>query len=798
MPPRKSPGTTVRRLFHQQNCPVVKKNLSFLVSLVGTACAVGFFGAPSVWAQNAKSSATPNASKMDTTVVLTAAEVAVFRADERTPVTFTLLSAPVLKRENNARDLPFVLQNVPNAVVASDAGTGMGYTYFRLRGSDQTRINVTLNGVPLNDPESHGVFWVNTPDLTSSLASVQIQRGVGTSTVGTGAFGGSVSLETAAPSGKRQKTFIGTGSWPLGYRGTYLWEGPWVGRHKNLAFSGRVTHQRANGYVDRSGMELHSAVLNGIWRYGATETTSQQGSLRFFYTDGQERTQQAWYGIPEAKYRGDSAGVEAYIARNYLSEDDAQNLRTSGNRTYNAYTYPNEIDRYRQTHYQLQWNQRLNASIRVNANLFAVRGRGYFEQFKRGESFADYGLPNPVVGSDTLQSTDLVRRRWLDNRLVGSNGNLITTVGAQQLTLGYNVYSYVGHHFGTLPWMGQAAGSWADDGPFSGNGWFDQAEERRYYDDRNTKNEGSAFARLEGSLGALGHGYTDLQIRRVAYRYAGEGQSGLFQRMFFNPKMGWSRGNGRRGLVYASVAAAHREPIRADFIDALGGSAPLPEQLLNGEMGYRRHTKGWSLEANVYAMEYRNQLVPTGALNDVGAVIRVNVPVSWRRGVELDGSVRLGTKNSLQASASFSDNRIAEFTEVLYDYAADPVETVSILHRNTPIALSPNWVGAVHWNHERKNNGFRVSLRSVGRQYLDNTGAAERSLDGYATVDLRWTRKLSVGEFQLDVINATNTHYAPNGATWSYLYAGERTVENFYFPMAGTQLMATFRIQLEE
>jgi iron complex outermembrane receptor protein len=268
--------------------------------------------------------------------------------------------------------------------------------------------------------------------------------------------------------------------------------------------------------------------------------------------------------------------------------------------------------------------------------------------------------------------------------------------------------------------------------------------------------------------------------------------------MFFNPKMGWSLGSVRRGLVYASVAAAHREPIRADFIDALGGSAPLPEQLVNGEMGYRLHTNRWSLEANLYAMEYRNQLVPTGALNDVGAALRVNVPVSWRRGVELDGSLRLGAKNSLQASAAFSDNRIAEFTEVLYDYAADPVETVSILHRNTPIALSPNWVGAVHWNHERKNDAFRASLRSVGRQYLDNTGALERSLDGYATLDLRWTRKLSVGEFQLDVINATNTRYAPNGYTWGYLYAGDRTTENFVFPMAGTQLMATFRIQLEE
>jgi len=392
----------------------------------------------------------------------------------------------------------------------------------------------------------------------------------------------------------------------------------------------------------------------------------------------------------------------------------------------------------------------------------------------------------------------LVRRRGLDNRLVGSNGNLITTLGEQQLTLGYNVYSYVGDHFGTLPWMGQTAGSWADDGPFSGNGWFDQAQERRYYDDRNTKNEGSAFARLEGSLGALGHGYTDLQIRRVAYRYAGEGEFGLFQRMFFNPKLGWSRGSERRGLVYASVAAAHREPIRADFIDARGGSAPLPEQLVNGEMGYRVHNNRWSLEANLYAMEYRNQLVPTGALNDVGAALRVNVPVSWRRGMELDGSLRLGAKSSLQASAAFSDNRIAEFTEILYDYAADPVETVSIIHRNTPIALSPNWVGSVHWNHERKNDGFRVSLRSVGRQYLDNTGAVERSLDGYATLDLRWTRKLSVGEFQLDLVNATNTRYAPNGYTWGYLYAGERTVENFVYPMAGKQLLATFRIPLTE
>jgi iron complex outermembrane receptor protein len=736
----------------------------------------------------------------DTSVALESAEVRGTRAQEKTPLTYTVLPAAVLRRENNARDIPFLLQNVPNAVVASDAGTGMGYTYLRLRGSDQTRINVTLNGVPLNDPESHVVFWVNTPDLTSSLESVQIQRGVGTSTVGTGAFGGSVSLETAAPAGKKQKSLVATGSLPMGYRASYIWESGWIGAHKNISYNGRLTQQKANGYIDRSGMDLKSAAFSGIYRYGLQQkdqNAQRGGTIRFFYLDGQERTQQAWYGIPEAKYRGDSAGVEAYIARNYLSEENANNLRTSGNRTYNAYTYANEIDKYRQTHYQVQWNHRASERTHLHANLFAVTGRGYFEQFKRGESFADYGLPNPVVGGDTVTTTDLVRRRWLENQLVGSNGQVRHTWGGQELTVGYNAYTYVGDHFGTLPWMGTASGDWAMQGPFAGNGAFDEATERRYYNNRSTKLEASAFARMEGALGGGWHGYTDLQVRSVAYAYEGEGQSGVFNRTFFNPKLGVSRGRLSTGMGYASLAVANREPIRSDFIDARGEAAPLPEQLLNAELGYRVRKSRYFLEVNAYAMEYRNQLVPTGALNDVGAALRVNVPVSWRRGVELDAAWKPSRLWTLGGSIALSDNRIASFTEVLYDYAADPVAEVLRVYERTPIALSPQTVASLHMDKSLAKGSLRASLRHVGRQFLDNTGALERSLDAYTTLDLRWVRQTGLGEFQLDIVNATNAHYAPNGYTWGYLYAGDRTTENFVYPMAGVQCMATVRIRLE-
>ena len=792
MPLRKSQRPCCALIYKTLNFSNMALQPVFLCARIGIFACIALYGAGA----NAQSQST---NGPDTSVALESAEVRGTRAQEKTPMTYTVLPAAVLRRENNARDIPFLLQNVPNAVVASDAGTGMGYTYLRLRGSDQTRINVTLNGVPLNDPESHGVFWVNTPDLTSSLESVQIQRGVGTSTVGTGAFGGSVSLETAAPAGKKQKTLVATGSLPTGYRLSYIWESAWFGANKNFSLNGRATQQKANGYIDRSGMDLTSAAISGVYRYGfrGKDQNAKRGTLRLFYLDGKERTQQAWYGIPEAKYRGDSAGVEAYIARNYLSEEDANNLRTSGNRTYNAYTYANEIDKYRQTHYQLQWNHRASERTHVHANLFAVKGRGYFEQFKRGESFSNYGLPNPVVGGDTLTATDLVRRRWLENQLFGSNGQVRHTWGGQELTVGYNAYTYVGDHFGTLPWMGTASGDWATQGPFTGNGAFDEATERRYYSTRSTKLEASAFARMEGNLGGDWHGYTDLQVRSVAYAYEGEGQSGVFNRTFFNPKMGVSRGRLATGMGYASLAVAHREPIRSDFIDARGEAAPLPEQLLNAELGYRVRKSRYFLEVNAYAMEYRNQLVPTGALNDVGAALRVNVPVSWRRGVELDAAWKPTRLWTLGGSFALSDNRIASFTEVLYDYAADPVAEVIRVYDRTPIALSPQTVAALHVEKSVAKGSLRASLRHVGRQFLDNTGALERSLDAYTTLDLRWVRQTGFGEFQLDVINATNAHYAPNGYTWGYLYAGDRTTENFVYPMAGVQCMATVRIRLE-
>lgn len=697
-----------------------------------------------------------------------------------------------LAKQNVGRDIPFLLQGLPSFTAASDAGNGFGYTYLRFRGMDQTRINVTVNNVALNDPESHGVFWVNTPDLGLNANSLVVQRGVGTSTLGSGAFGASLSFEVGVPDDTASHQVTANYGSFQSARISYGFHSGLVGPKKRWSTTGRLTAMRSDGFVDRSGSALQSYLFGAQYRY-------ENVTWRLLTFSGSERTQQAWYGIPEAKFRGDSVGVADYIARNGVTGADSLNLLQSVNATYNYYRYANEIDRYRQGHYQSMLTAMLSKRWFLTQTVFAVTGRGYFEQYRDFMSYASLGLPNVTLGGTELTGTEGVRQRWLDNLSFGQATMLQYRGEDLNLNLGGTMLAYSGDHFGTLPWLRNNPLGGLDgtsNGTFDGPNATNSASDHQFYRGSSFKGDFSGFARGEYRLGRLDL-MADLQVRSIGYLGSGTDVDQKFYNfdtnyVFFNPKAGVAYRGPQGWTGRSSVAVANREPIRSDLID--NAVAPRPERVTDIELGIEKRSSRFWAEANLYLMEYQDQLVPTGALNDVGALIRTNVDRSHRRGLEL-ATIWTPTKSwLLGANATLSRNRIAEFEEVLYDYL--DFSEVRTVYTKTPTALSPEAMGNtwVEWN--RKKLSLRATLHTVGRQFLDNTGTLERSLDPYRTVDatLRWTQ--GPVEWRLDGINMLGRPYAPNGYTWGYLYDGFRTDENFVYPMAGRQLMLGLNVKL--
>lgn len=761
--------------------------------------------------------------EMDTVfkkIILSDVNLLEMRASKRTPMTVLDLSSKslpsgirgnTLENLNNGLDIPYLIQWTPSITQSSDAGTGMGYTYLRMRGMDQTRINVTINGVPINDPESHGVFWANTPDLSSSISSLQIQRGVGTSTVGAGAFGGSISMEVGVPEKEAStKVIFGGGSFGAS-RATYMINSGSLGilnsKNKPLSFVGRLSSLQSQGFIDRSAMNLNSYLVGG--QYKTTNAT-----FRLVHFSGNERTQQAWYGIPEVKYNaegpGSFSGLEDYISRNGLDGADAQNFLDSRNNTYNYYRYPNEIDQYEQTHTHFISQIKLPSNWRFNFNAFLVNGEGYFEQYKANESYSDYGLSNPVINDSTIQNTDLVRQRWLSNSLIGTHASIVKEFNDAQFILGGFAQRYLGDHYGTLPWMQINSLSAVLPANLPPNYFpdydYQSASQYRYYENIGDKFDYTTYLKAEIPFGKKWLAYGDLQIRSVNYVINGiaNDQTNLdFENsfLFFNPKAGLDYQINKKSRLYASTAIANREPVRNDIIDYGVSDTALPETLLDIEVGYQNRDKNGFFEANIYFMEYSNQLVPTGAINDVGASLRMNVDRSYRRGLELAGERKLNDQFIIGFNTTLSNNRISQFDEIMIDYLDG--EAVSTVYKNSQIAMSPNTIsnGMIQWNyHINKNIRGHLQLRTkyVGRQYLDNTENESRSLDPYQTIDFQWLISSRFGDLRLDIMNISNTNYAPNGYTWGYLYGGERTDENFVFPMAGRNFFLTYSIKLDD
>ncbi len=677
-------------------------------------------------------------------------EIRAVRASDPSPFSKTTLSSAAIQQQNLGQDLPFILNQTPSVVVNADAGNGVGYTGIRIRGSDPTRINMTINGIPYNDAESQGIFFVNLPDLASSTNSIQVQRGVGTSSNGSGAFGATLNLLTNEV---REETYAelnnSYGSFNT-WKNTFLAGTGLINDH--FTFDARLSRISSDGYIDRAKTNLQSFFVSGAW-------LSNKSSVRLNVFSGKEKTYQAWNGVPE----------------NLLETD--RTFNSAGTEKPGS-PYDNETDNYTQTHYQLFYNQALNPSWNLNLAMFYTKGAGYYEQYKSGQSYADYGLENPVYGGDTLRETDLIRQLWLDNQFFGNTFSLQYKKPSTEIIIGGGWNRYLGNHFGNVVW---ASAGFPDN--------------YRWYNLDANKTDLNIYGKWQQKISDHISLFTDLQLRKVDYNIYGFRNNPTLTTkndwLFFNPKFGisYSRNEWR---TYASVAVANKEPNRDDF-EAGKDVQPSAETLYDLEAGIEKRNPLFSWGATFYYMKYRNQLVLTGQINDVGAYTRTNIPNSYRTGLELTGRWKPLNWIDVSGNLALSSNKVLDYTSYYDDYDLGGQKSENF--NKTDISFSPSTVAGYTVNF-RPFNRLELSLigKYVSRQYLDNTSRMERSLDPFYTQDLRLSYRINprfMKEILLvgQAINIFNNLYEPNGYTYSYYYGGSLQTENFYYPMAGMNFM---------
>lgn len=696
------------------------------------------------------------------------------RAGNKTPVAYTDVSKEQIEVNNLGLDLPYLLDQTPSVVVTSDAGAGIGYTGIRIRGTDPTRINVTINGIPLNDAESQGSFTVNVPDFASSADNIQIQRGVGTSTNGAGAFGGTINFQTSQLKDQPYaETSHSYGSFNTRMHNIEMGTGL-ISDH--FSFDGRLSKISSDGYIDRSSSDLKSY-------YWSAAYLNKKTSLRFINFRGKEITYQAWNGVP------------------------SDSLET--NRTYNAYNYPNEVDNYMQDHYQLHFNQVLSNAFTLNASAHFTHGEGFYEQYKGDEynedlnygskeSLADYGLDTIFTGNDTITETNLIRRRWLDNDFYGFIFSLNYDKGGKlKATLGGGWHNYVGRHFGEVIWA-----------EYASNGQLDHV----YYDNDAEKSDFNIYAKVNYQIGKKLNLFVDLQSRMVSHEFLGfdNAMNNVTQTAklnFFNPKAGLFYDINSKSSIYASFAIANKEPNRNDYTESTPATRPEPEKLFDYELGYNIRSNKYRFSANAYLMDYKKQLVLTGEINDVGAYTRTNIDVSYRSGIELQGSVKPTKAWLVNANLTYSLNKIKEFTEYVDNW--DNGEQIAINHTNTDIAFSPSIIagGEVRYTplqiaKEGQSHELSISLlpKYVGKQYIDNTMSEDRKLDAYFVSDLRLMYNLKGFFFKdMSIIftlrNILDEEYETNAWVYRYNTGDEFYKLDGYFPQAGRNFLVGVKLR---
>jgi len=694
--------------------------------------------------------------------------ISAIRAGGETPTTYTILDANQIAEKNFGRDLPYMMQTMPSTVVTSDAGNGIGYTNLRIRGTDLTGINVTMNGIPVNDPESHAVFFVDLPDLASSIDDVKVQRGVGGSSNGAASFGASINIKTGEfktnPYGEISSAAGSFNTFKNTVKlGTGLIKEKW-------AFDGRVSFVQSDGYVDRASSDLNSFYLSGGY-FGKKDV------FKVIVVNGNEKTYQSWYGIPKDSL----ATNRTYNPAGEIYDDE-------GN--FVGY-YDNQTDNYRQTYYQAHYAHEFNRQLNLTTSLFYTRGLGYYENYKNDEKYTDYGWNNPIVGTDTVSSSNMITQKWLDNHFYGVNASLNYSMNRLKLHVGAGWNNYDGGHYGKV--------IWAEVSPL---GMYD----KHWYDNTGVKTDFNIFAKADYRVNDQVNVYLDLQYRYIDYEIAGTHDdlrdlTQTHQYNFFNPKIGLNYVFSPAHSLYAYVGIANREPNRSVFRDAEPGQVVKPEMLTDYELGYKYGSSFLSLEANLFYMDYKDQLVMTGKINNVGAAIMTNVDDSYRTGIEFMGGVKFLKIVNWYLNATYSLNRINNFTEYIdnWNYWDDP-ESQPYQYENelgtTNISFSPEFTMSSRLSAEPVNN-FTVTFISnyVSRQFIDNTSNIERSIDPYLVNNLRFIYSIETSfikqiDFLLTLNNIFNAEYETNAWVYRYVYDGEEGNLNGYFPQAGFNFMA--------
>ena len=689
-------------------------------------------------------------------------EVTTTRVGEKSPIAHENISKEEIEINNHGVDLPILLDQATSIVTTSDAGAGVGYTGIRVRGSDATRVNVTINGIPFNDAEGQGVFWVNMPDISSSTDAIQIQRGVGASATGASAFGASINLNTLSTVnanksyGEISNSFGSFNTFKNTVKiGTGIMDGKWN-------FEGRFSNLMSDGFIDRASSDLQSYYLSGSY-------LGKNTAIQALIFSGNEKTYQSWAGTP---------------------------LRVlDTNQTYNPYTYDNQIDNYTQTHYQLHFTNKTNNKLKLNASLHYTRGFGYYESYKPDELLSDYNLANistsligdtilitdmdslspnyqdtlyfNLVGDTTIEiaNSDIINRKWLDNHFYGIVYSAEYNAEKFQLVLGGGANQYKGGHYGEVIWAQNAS-----------NGEI----RHKYYNNNALKTDVNVYGKLNYNFQNNLSAYLDAQYRTISYKLSGleEGNFSVDDTInmnFFNPKVGFNYVVNKNTSFYGFAGIGNKEPNRTDIVES--DETPTHESMLDIEFGYRLKTNKVSLVVNLYNMQYRNQLILTGNVNDVGSPIRINVPNSFRRGLELTTSIKLNNQFNLRFNTTLSENKITEFTEFIDDW--DLGGQVKEFHRNTNIAFSPSIIsgGQLIFTPFNPADKGRLDLalvtKYVGSQYLDNTSSEYGKLDAYFVHDFRINYAVKTKIFKELVVsswvrNLLNRNYISNA--WIYRF----------------------------
>lgn len=651
------------------------------------------------------------------------------RVDADSPITHSNVTKEELAQRNLGQDLPILLNFLPSVVTTSDAGAGVGYTGIRVRGSDATRVNVTINGIPYNDSESQGTFWVNLPDFTSSVESLQLQRGVGTSTNGSGAFGASLNIASDGISNDAYAQFSNTyGSFET-WKHTAKFSTGLLKDH--FEFSGRLSKITSDGYIDRATSDLRSYFLQGAYKKNGT-------LLKALAFGGREITYQAYFGIDAETLENDRTFNPAGL---YTDENgDIQ-------------FYENEVDNYAQDHYQLFWNQRYNNNWSSTFSLNYTYGRGYFEQYREDADLAFHNIGPLVIGDQTIETGDLIRRRWLNNNYYAANANVHYKNDQWDATAGAFYSYYGGDHFGEVIWS-----------QFAGNTQINN----RYYSGNGDKNEFTTFAKTTFKVNDQWSVYADLQGRFVSYRTSGITSDVVplvvsETYSFFNPKAGASFKINDGNQLYFSYGRASREPRRSDFEQGVF----TPEKLDDFELGWRFASEKISVNSNLYYMDYTNQLVLTGAIDDVGAPIRATSGKSYRLGVEIDAQITITDQLSLLPNVAISDNKNKDFV------TSRDGSLVNL--GNTNISFSPTVIAGNSISYVPMPNLQLAFLsKYVGEQYMGNIDSEVSKLDAYFTNDLNVNYTLNNVPFAKEVVlsglvnNLFNVEYVSNGYFFTF------------------------------